>query len=160
MQLRHVLLQPLLAAMSLPSTSGSASSCTVLQVVLPETICSCRHKMQRSKSYQLYACACSTPDASVQQCPPAHICVAPAGAGVLVLLQDFKVLYPMLTDYDIRYYIFLLLKALDYSHSQGIMHRCTADHERTEVVVQHEKKTAEAGTLLISFKPTGGRCHF
>jgi hypothetical protein len=31
-------------------------------------------------------------------------------------LQDFKVLYPTLTDYDIRYYIFLLLKALDYRY--------------------------------------------
>lgn len=39
-------------------------------------------------------------------------------AGVAAVLQDFKVLYPMLTDYDIRYYIFLLLRALDYSHSQ------------------------------------------
>ncbi len=36
---------------------------------------------------------------------------------------DFKVLYPTLTDYDIRFYIYELLKALDYSHSQGIMHR-------------------------------------
>uniref|UniRef100_A0A804LVP5 non-specific serine/threonine protein kinase n=1 Tax=Zea mays TaxID=4577 RepID=A0A804LVP5_MAIZE len=27
---------------------------------------------------------------------------------------DFKVLYPALSDYDIRYYIFELLKALDY----------------------------------------------
>uniref|UniRef100_M4ESP9 Protein kinase domain-containing protein n=1 Tax=Brassica campestris TaxID=3711 RepID=M4ESP9_BRACM len=36
---------------------------------------------------------------------------------------DFKVLYPTLTDYDIRYYIYELLKALDYCHSQGIMHR-------------------------------------
>lgn len=32
--------------------------------------------------------------------------------------QDFKVLYPTLSDYDIRYYMFLLLRALDYSHSQ------------------------------------------
>ncbi|KAG0456851.1 hypothetical protein HPP92_024639 [Vanilla planifolia] len=38
---------------------------------------------------------------------------------------DFKILYPTLTDYDIRYYIYELLKALDYCHSQGIMHeRC------------------------------------
>jgi hypothetical protein len=34
----------------------------------------------------------------------------------VLLLQDFKVLYPTLTDYDIRYYIFLLLKALDYRY--------------------------------------------
>ena len=33
-------------------------------------------------------------------------------------LQDFKVLYPTLSDYEIRYYIYLLLIALDYSHSQ------------------------------------------
>ena len=39
------------------------------------------------------------------------------------MLQDFKVLYPTLTDYDIRYYIFQLLRALDYSHSQvGSLH--------------------------------------
>lgn len=32
---------------------------------------------------------------------------------------DFKVLYPTLSDYDIRYYIYELLKALDYAHSNG-----------------------------------------
>ena len=36
---------------------------------------------------------------------------------------DFKVLYPQLSDFDVRYYILELLKALDYCHSQGIMHR-------------------------------------
>jgi casein kinase II subunit alpha len=36
---------------------------------------------------------------------------------------DFKVLYPTLTDFDIRYYILELLKALDFCHSNGIMHR-------------------------------------
>ena len=41
---------------------------------------------------------------------------------------DFKVLYPTFTDYDIRYYIFELLKALDFSHSQGIMHRDVKPH--------------------------------
>ena len=29
---------------------------------------------------------------------------------------DFKVLYPTLTDYDVRYYILELLKALDFCH--------------------------------------------
>jgi casein kinase II subunit alpha len=33
------------------------------------------------------------------------------------------VLYPTLSDYDIRYYVYQLLLALDYSHSRGIMHR-------------------------------------
>jgi casein kinase II subunit alpha len=41
---------------------------------------------------------------------------------------DFKVLYPTLSDFDIRYYIFELLKALDYSHSMGIMHRDVKPH--------------------------------
>lgn len=32
---------------------------------------------------------------------------------------DFKQLYQTLTDYDIRYYLYELLKALDYCHSMG-----------------------------------------
>ncbi|KAG4115129.1 hypothetical protein ERO13_D12G073200v2 [Gossypium hirsutum] len=48
---------------------------------------------------------------------------------------DFKVLYPTLTDYDIRYYIYELLKALDYCHSQGIMHRDVKPHN---IIIDHE----------------------
>ncbi|KAH9608432.1 hypothetical protein KSS87_008705 [Heliosperma pusillum] len=48
---------------------------------------------------------------------------------------DFKVLYPTLSDYDIRYYIYELLKALDYCHSQGIMHRDVKPHN---VMIDHE----------------------
>lgn len=36
---------------------------------------------------------------------------------------DFKVLYPKFTDFDVRFYISELLKALDFAHSRGIMHR-------------------------------------
>lgn len=50
---------------------------------------------------------------------------------------DFKVLYPTLTDFDIRYYIFELLKALDFCHSNGIMHRDVKPHN---VMIDHEKK--------------------
>lgn len=50
---------------------------------------------------------------------------------------DFKVLYPALSDYDIRYYIFELLKALDYCHSRGIMHRDVKPHN---VMIDHEKR--------------------
>ncbi|KAL0395821.1 UNVERIFIED_CONTAM: Casein kinase II subunit alpha-2 [Sesamum calycinum] len=53
----------------------------------------------------------------------------------LVNSTDFKVLYPTLTDYDIRYYIYELLKALDYCHSQGIMHRDVKPHN---VMIDHE----------------------
>ncbi|XP_057421900.1 casein kinase II subunit alpha-2-like [Lotus japonicus] len=48
---------------------------------------------------------------------------------------DFKVLYPTLADCDIRYYIYQLLKALDYCHSQGIMHRDVKPHN---VMIDHE----------------------
>jgi len=50
---------------------------------------------------------------------------------------DFKLLYPTLTDYDIRYYIFELLKALDYCHSNGIMHRDVKPHN---VMIDHSKR--------------------
>ena len=50
---------------------------------------------------------------------------------------DFKVLYPTFTDYDVRYYIFELLKALDFCHSRGIMHRDVKPHN---VMIDHEKR--------------------
>jgi casein kinase II subunit alpha len=50
---------------------------------------------------------------------------------------DFKILYPTLSDYDIRYYIFELLKALDYCHSNGVMHRDVKPHN---VMIDHEKR--------------------
>lgn len=50
---------------------------------------------------------------------------------------DFRTLYPTFTDYDIRYYMYELLKALDYSHSMGIMHRDVKPHN---VMIDHDKK--------------------
>ena len=50
---------------------------------------------------------------------------------------DFKTLYPTLTDMDIRFYMRELLIALDYCHSQGIMHRDVKPHN---VMIDHEKK--------------------
>ena len=50
---------------------------------------------------------------------------------------DFKVLYPKLSDFHIRYYLYELLKALDFCHSNGIMHRDVKPHN---IMIAHEER--------------------
>ncbi|OBZ79038.1 Casein kinase II subunit alpha [Grifola frondosa] len=50
---------------------------------------------------------------------------------------DFKVLYPRFSDYDVRFYMLELLKALDFCHSKGIMHRDVKPHN---VMIDHERR--------------------
>ena len=45
--------------------------------------------------------------------------------------------FPELSDFEIRYYIYELLLALDFSHSQGIMHRDVKPHN---IMIDYEKK--------------------
>ncbi|ORZ25261.1 kinase-like domain-containing protein [Absidia repens] len=51
--------------------------------------------------------------------------------------SDFKFLYPLLSDLEIRYYMMELLKALDYCHSKGIIHR---DVKPQNVMIDHSQK--------------------
>ena len=50
---------------------------------------------------------------------------------------DFRSLYKSFTDYDIRFYIYEVLKALDYCHSKGIMHRDVKPHN---IMIDHHNK--------------------
>lgn len=50
---------------------------------------------------------------------------------------ESKALFPKLGDMDVRIYLYKILEALDYCHSQGVMHR---DVKPLNIIVDHEKK--------------------
>ncbi|ODQ64708.1 kinase-like protein [Nadsonia fulvescens var. elongata DSM 6958] len=52
---------------------------------------------------------------------------------------DFRILYPKLTVYEIKLYIYQILCGLDYCHSKGIMHRDIKPHN---IMIDHDAKKA------------------
>lgn len=50
---------------------------------------------------------------------------------------DFRSLFPKLTDFEIRFYMYELFKALDFCHSRGIMHR---DVKPQNIIVDPKKR--------------------
>ncbi len=59
---------------------------------------------------------------------------------------DFRTLYPRFSDYDVRFYVYELLKALDFCHSKGIMHRDVKPHN---VMIDHEKRKVCCDSVFL-----------
>ena len=51
--------------------------------------------------------------------------------------EDFRTLYKKLTDFDIRYYLYEILKALDFCHSKGVIHRDVKPHN---IMIDHAQR--------------------
>ena len=51
--------------------------------------------------------------------------------------DDFRTLYKKLTDFDVRFYMFEILKALDFCHSKGIIHRDVKPHN---IMIDHAQR--------------------
>lgn len=49
---------------------------------------------------------------------------------------------------DVRYYMFELLKAIDYCHSMGIMHRDVKPHN---VMIDHEQRQVNTNKAVWPF---------
>lgn len=51
--------------------------------------------------------------------------------------EDYKTLYPRLNDFEIRFYMYELLKTLDFAHQSGVMHR---DIKPNNIMIDHPNR--------------------
>ncbi|KAF5707051.1 CMGC CK2 kinase [Fusarium globosum] len=70
---------------------------------------------------------------------------------------DFRTLYPRFNDMDIRYYTRELLRALDFAHSQGVMHRDVRPHNVLRLIgwssADFYRPDEDLGTCVGLWKP-------
>lgn len=66
-----------------------------------------------------------------------NITLTPALVTEYVQNVDFKTFYKQLTDFDCRFYMFEVLRGLNYCHSMGIMHR---DVKPQNITINHEQR--------------------
>lgn len=66
--------------------------------------------------------------------------------------EDFKANYQKFNQYDIKYYTYEVLKALDYCHSKGIMHRDVKPHNIIIDPKQHRIQLIDWG-LAEFYRP-------
>lgn len=50
---------------------------------------------------------------------------------------EYRTLYPQLTDFDCRFYMYEIIRALDYCHSMGVIHRDVKPHN---IMIDHSKR--------------------
>ncbi|KPM40719.1 Casein kinase II subunit alpha [Neonectria ditissima] len=79
----------------------------------------------------------SQPEIPADLYPPSNQSKTPSLIFEHVNNTDFRTLYPKFNDIDVRFYILELLKALDFCHSKGIMHRDVKPHN---VMIDHENR--------------------
>ena len=51
--------------------------------------------------------------------------------------KDFRDLYKEFTEFDVKYYMYEIFKALDFCHSKGIIHRDVKPHN---IMIDHERR--------------------
>lgn len=64
---------------------------------------------------------------------------------------DFRTLYPQFTYYDIRFYIYELLKALDFCHDKGIMHRAVKPQN---IMIDHNHRKVGRESFMVGWSVT------